>query len=101
LDQIKIFVEDDMVCIKGILQAEIPLALDRESYLAFSEGTVLSIRHKIKEICRIDLEHKGAALYSQVPAEDSETAESDLIRLEGKFEWCVLGEEISTARIFT
>jgi hypothetical protein len=100
-DQIKIYVEDDVLYTQGVLEAEIPLPLDKESYLAFSDGTVLNIRHKIEEVCRIDLEHKGSALFSRVPAEDGDDLESDLIRLDGKFEWCVLGEDITTTRIFT
>jgi len=87
---------DDLIVIRGDIREEWA-RFDQEdgNYLAFSDGTVCYIVYDNDGIWRITRTCQGTAKYIHAPG-DVVKDTNDIVSLEGKIEWVVIGDEIST-----
>ena len=87
---------DDLIEIRGDIEEEFNWYTedeDEKRYLAFSDGTLLSVRYDHDGIWRLRLVARGKSKFSKVEGEvKSDTP--DTVTLSGaKIEWVVLGTQ--------
>ena len=86
---------DDLIEVEGAIREEFnPHSEHEPDYLAFSDGTVLSVKYDNDGLWRINRVAKGSAKYSKVEATDIDDDYSDRVTLTGDFAWCVFGSKI-------
>jgi len=91
---------DDMIEIEGALREEFDGG-DDLAYLAFSDGTVLSVQYADDGCWRINRVATGTAIYSKTEAVESDGDDySDRVTLSGpagELRWCVKGSSFVTS----
>lgn len=86
---------DDLIEVEGDVVEEFnPHDSDKADFLAFSDGTVLSIEYTSDGIWRINRVATGTAGYSKVEATDDEKNYTDTVTLDGKLTWVVFGSRL-------
>ncbi len=82
---------DDLIELKGAITEEFT-ATDDESlgYLAFSDGTVLSVEYDRHGIWRINRVVSGSAAFSKVEGSEADDT-FDVATLDGDLRWVVCG----------
>ncbi len=91
---------DDLIEIEGAIREEFnPHDDDEPSFLAFSDGTVLSIEYTRSGIWAIHRVQAGSAAYSKTDnlGEDSDQY-TDTVTLRGDIKWCVFGSRIEVGQ---
>ncbi|BAH38848.1 hypothetical protein GAU_1806 [Gemmatimonas aurantiaca T-27] len=83
---------DDLVEIDGAISEEWNASDDERNYLAFSDGTVLSIEYGSKGCWEIRREKEGTAEYSHTPHDNDQTTYTDRVTLKGDIQWVVCGK---------
>lgn len=91
---------DDLIEVEGALSEEFnPHELDKGDYLAFSDGTVLSVLYAKDGCWRINRLVQGSANYDKVEATGSDSDNySDRVTLKGDLRWVVFGSELVRAK---
>lgn len=90
---------DDLIEIEGEIREEFtPLGDGDETFMAFSDGTVLSIEYMNSGIWRIHLVRKGSAHYDKTEGTDPEGDYSDRVTLTGDIRWVVAGAFAKTKK---
>lgn len=91
---------DDCVEIDGDIREEFnPASDDEMSYLAFSDGTLLSIKYGEEGLWRINQLQAGSSTYSKVEATDPDGDYSDRVELSGgAIKWVVFGYGFAKAK---
>lgn len=87
---------DDLIEVDGDLSEEFNGNLDRDehAYLAFSDGTLLSMTYDAGGMWRINRVAQGSASYTKREATDPSDDYSDRVTLEGEaLTWVVCGRE--------
>ena len=73
---------------------------DKPSYLAFGDGTVLSVEYGKDGMWRIRILRQGAALWVRIDATDPDKDYSDTVTLEGSgLDWVIFGEHFDKLRV--
>lgn len=88
---------DDLIEIEGDLEQEFYCyGADEEEgmYLAFSDGTLLSVHYSNLGIWRLQLVVEGLSDFSKVEGTDNDF-HSDKITLDGPITWAILGSELA------
>ena len=89
---------DDLVEVEGDIREEFNPEGDGPDYLAFSDGTVLSIRYDHDGIWRISPVHRGGAVLNITQAVVDDPDEySDRATLEGEIAWVIFGSAMARA----
>jgi len=83
---------DDLIEVEGDLNEEFNPSGDGISYLAFTDGTVLSILYGEEGIWRINRIAAGGAQYVKFEADDPDKNYSDRVTLEGDIKGVVFGD---------
>ena len=87
---------DDLIEIEGDIVEEFDCTDGEERFLAFSDGTVLSVEYTNGGIWRINRVKNGGASYSKVEATDPDDEYSDKVTLGApslqNFYWVVCGK---------
>ena len=93
---------DDLIEIEGAIEEEFSALQegdDTGGYLAFSDGTLLSISYTGDGLWKISIfcvgENTSFALTSATDIDDNY---SDRVTLTGKFEWVVMGTDLARGR---
>lgn len=88
---------DDLICVDGDIAEEFSILGDDDSYLAFSDGTVLSIRFADEDdgVWRITPSVRGAGLREIAQWCSGDDGYSDLAVLDG-IRWVVYGSRLVT-----
>lgn len=91
---------DDLIELEGDLREEFnPERDDKPGYLAFSDGTLLSIQYGNEGIWRINRLVEGSATYAKTDGTDSYSDYTDKVTLEGDaLTWVVYGHQIERAK---
>lgn len=71
---------------------------DETAYLAFSDGTVLSVRYTDEGLWRINRIRGGSAAYEHQDAEDPDGVYTDKVTLTGDLTWVVCGRGFQKAK---
>jgi len=87
---------DDLIEIEGDIKEEFTYPSDEKTFLAISDGTLLSIRYDEHGFWRINRLTEGAAKYVKREGTDPEDDYSDVVQLEGAIYWVVCGVQIAT-----
>lgn len=83
---------DDRIELEGDLYDEFYPSDEEPFYLAFSDGTVLSVVYGGDGVWTVRKKVAGTAKYTHTPTEGSDSDEySDVVELEGNIKWCVAG----------
>ena len=89
---------DDLIELDGDLREELNPhrhADDDFAYLAFGDGTVLSVTYAKDGCWRVKRVCVGAAHYEKKEAEGADTdSYSDIVTLDGDLKYCVFGDQI-------
>jgi hypothetical protein len=93
---------DDLIEVEGDLQEEFNPPSNRSgdsliSFLAFSDGTVLSIIYGPEGIWRINRVAHGSARYDKEEGTD-DGHYSDVVTLTGEIAWVVFGSELARVK---
>ena len=90
---------DDLIEIDGAIKEEFGWydSGSKPAYLAFSDGTVLSVIYTDDGMWRINRVATGTALYSKTEATDGDTDYSDRVSLQGDIAWVVFGQQFEKA----
>jgi len=90
---------DDLIELDGDIREEFGCYDSGKMYLAFSDGTLLSIIYGegTEAFWRINRIHIGSASYSKHEATDEDKDYSDRVTLEGDITWVLLGKELATS----
>lgn len=83
---------DDVLCVEGDLTDEFYPG-NKPGYLAFSDGTLLSVQYT-GGFWRVNRLQEGAAAFTKVEATDPDDEYSDRVTLEGDIKWVVFGERL-------
>lgn len=85
---------DDLIEVVGAIQEEFGAwsSDDETSALAFSDGTVLSVRYDDQGFWRVNRIATGSASYEHREATDERTDYSDRVTLRGDLRWVLLGK---------
>lgn len=86
---------DDLILVAGSIEEEFYAHESESDYLAFSDGTVLSIVYDEDGIWRITRVVKGSAVYKHVPG-DVEADTFDVVTLKGDVSWVLRGSDFVT-----
>lgn len=92
---------DDLIEVDGDIREEwSPEHDDQPTFLAFSDGTVLSVRYGEHDACwRIALVHKGSAEFKKTEGTEDDGGDySDRVTLTGDIRWVVLGSQIARSK---
>ncbi len=94
---IKIYgASDDLIEIDGDIREEFNhYNEDEPFYLAFSDGTALSINYNNDGFWRINRLATGSAEYSKHEGEDEDNDYSDIVSLKGDIKWAVGGKNFA------
>lgn len=84
---------DDLIEVEGAIREEFYNPQDGSlAYLAFSDGTVLSVRYGDEGIWRINRVYEAAATYTKQEGTDESSDYSDRVSLEApSINWVVFG----------
>lgn len=86
---------DDLIEIDGAIGGEYPAPDDAMTYLAFSDGTVLSIIYTLEGLWRVNRLISGSAAYTKTEATEPEEDYSDKVTLTGNdLWWFVVGTDL-------
>ena len=86
---------DDLIEVEGDIDNEFYCyAAEEPTYLALSDGTLLSVLYDDDGIWRFHLIVEGLADFSKTEGLDDEI-HSDIITLDGPIRWAILGDEIA------
>lgn len=88
---------DDLIEVEGDLKEEFS-GYEGTHYLAFSDGTLLSVKYDDGGLWRINRLVQGSAACVKVEATDPEDDYSDKVTLTGALAWVVCGKEHARAR---
>lgn len=89
---------DDLIEIEGDITEEFyAIADDRPYWLAFSDGTVLSIHYGAEGIWRIAQYVKGSAKFELTQGTNTDDDYTDRATLTGDVGWVVYGSQCVTA----
>lgn len=89
---------DDLIEVEGAIREEFNPRNDEMSYLAFSDGTVLSAEYGKGGIWHIRRVAQGTAEYERVESTDPESDYTDRVVLRGPgLSWIVFGSQIVRA----
>lgn len=87
---------DDLIEVEGNIYEEFnPDSSDAPSYLAFSDGTVLSIEYSSTWTIKRVIE--GTATFTKTDATGPDDDYTDRVKLEGDIRWCVFGSKLVKA----
>lgn len=91
---------DDLIEVEGDLREEFnAIDQDEPQYLAFSDGTVLSIQYTDEGLWRVNRRVAGSAVYSKAEATNPDGDYSDRVTLEGdNLTWAVYGKGLVVCR---
>lgn len=93
---------DDLIEIEGDIVEEFGGPWDEETYLGFSDGTLLSIEYTDSGIWRINRLKEGSASYSKVEGTSSDDDYTDKVTLAenglSKISWVVQGNLVQASR---
>lgn len=84
---------DDLIEVSGQLSEEFNPINDKESYLVFSDGTVLEVIYGQGGFWRINRLVVGTSNYRKEEGTDPVENYSDHVFLEGDISWVVFGSE--------
>lgn len=85
---------DDLIEVEGAIREEFtPHESNYADFLAFSDGTVLSVKYGDEGIWRINRVASGSAHYEKTEGVDDDNY-SDRVTLTGDIAWCVFGSRI-------
>ena len=88
---------DDLIELEGAVEAEFYCYTPDEEepvYLAFSDGTLLSVCYSSLGIWRFQCVVEGLSDFSKVEGTDDDL-HSDKITLDGPITWAILGSELA------
>lgn len=85
---------DDLIEIEGDIREEFNWIPDDDEsrLLAFSDGTLLSVKYDNHGIWRLSMLSYGSAKFSKVEG-DVEKDTPDIVTLDGLIKWVVFGEQ--------
>ena len=93
-------VSDFLIEVDGAIDAEFsnPYS-DDEAFLAFSDGTVLSVECIYWDVWRVNRVAAGSASYSKTEALDADMDDyTDRVTLTGDIAWVVCGSSVAYAK---
>lgn len=99
--QVAVFgASDDLIELEGSIREEFsPSDADEPTYLAFSDGTVLSVLYAKDGCWRVNRVAIGTAQYEKVEAKGDDSPDySDRATLTGDLRWVVLGTQLVKAK---
>lgn len=82
---------DDLIEVEGDIRGEFNYKDGKIAFLAFSNGTVLSINYDPEGMWRINLRVAGDSSFRKTEASDPDDDYSDYAFLDGDIEWVVFG----------
>lgn len=82
---------DDIICVEGDTHEEFYPDSGKPGYLAFSDGTVLSVEYGKGGFWRVNRLSVGTASFTKVEATDPDDEYSDRATLTGEIRWLVFG----------
>lgn len=86
---------DDLIEVAGDLREEFYLHdSDKPSFLAFGDGTVLSIEYTNEGMWRVNRRKTGTARYEKIEATDPEGEYTDKVTLDGELAYVVFGSQL-------
>lgn len=89
---------DDLIELDGAIREEFTCYdEDEPTYLAFSDGTVLSVLYDGQGMWRVNRVAEGSATYAKREATDPDDDYSDRVTLAGDLAWCVYGKNYTRA----
>jgi hypothetical protein len=88
---------DDCIEIDGDIHEEFYLIDDEPNWLAFSDGSLLSIDYTKDGTWRIHRMSTGTAAFSKTEATDSGDDYTDKATLEGDLSWVIHGKNMAKA----
>jgi hypothetical protein len=95
---IKIYgASDDIIEVEGDIEEEFYVHAgdeDEPAFLAFSDGTLLSVHYGHEGIWRLGLVKEGTAEFSKEEGTDSEDY-SDIVTLDGHITWVALATDVA------
>lgn len=89
---------DDLIEVEGDITEEFNPPYDSgddPSYLAFGEGTVLSVTYDKHGMWRIHRVNEGSASFSKVEGDDPDKNYSDVVTLEGDLKLVTFGRSVA------
>jgi len=91
---------DDLVVIEGDINEEFSFYSEEEQsrFLAFSDGTLLTVRYDSDGIWRIFRQVQGKAKFSKVEG-DAVIDTPDVVTLDGDIFWVVLAEQSAIKKV--
>lgn len=94
---------DDLIEVDGAIREEFnyysPDTDDHANYLAFSDGTILSVLYAKDGCWRINRVASGDAQYTKTEAEGADTDNyTDKVNLVGDMKWVVFGSQLVRAK---
>lgn len=92
METVKIYgASDDLIEVEGSVREEFS-ANDEQNYLAFSDGTLLSVRYDREGFWRINRLREGSAAYDKREGADADHDYSDVVTLTAeRFEFVLHG----------
>lgn len=95
-EKVKIYgASDDLIEVEGDITEEFnpPYGDDNPCYLAFGDGTMLSVQYDKDGMWRINRLNEGTAAYSKIEATDPDKNYSDVVTLEGDLKFVTFGSQ--------
>jgi len=89
---------DDLIEVEGQIDEEFNPAADEDGFLAFSDGTLLSIAYTDAGFWRIHVLKGGASHATKVEGDDEDTNYSDRLTLVGDIRWVLYGTQKAVAK---
>jgi len=89
---------DDLIEVEGDIEEEFSWAEDEQAYLAFSDGTLLTIDYQRDGVWRIAPVKKGTGQLEikQAVSGDDDNFSDRAIITDSSIEWVVCGSEMAT-----
>lgn len=88
---------DDLIEIDGDICEEFNPISDETSYIACSDGTLLTVEYTRQGYWRINRIQEGTAKYSKVEGKNVDDDYSDTVTLEGEISWVMMGRDYARA----
>lgn len=82
---------DDLIEIEGEISEE--FYADEKSYLAFSDGTLVSVDYDQDGIWRFNVLEKGMAIYNKSLPNLEKDEYTEVLTLQGNIRWVVYGKD--------
>lgn len=90
---------DDIVGVEGTISDEFYADNEDPTYLAFSDGTVLSVEYSSRGIWRINRIAAGSATYTKVESKGTDLDYTDVVTLTGNLQWVLAGSRFRTEEV--